>query len=443
MPKNSKEQKTSGTEYMDLKIIPCRKISGEIAVPADKSISHRAIMLSSLSDGACNISNLLESDDCLRTVECFRAMGVPIEKKKDSYLVHGRGLKGLSAPRDILYVGNSGTSIRLLLGILAGQDFVSTITGDDSIKQRPMKRVVAPLRMMGANIRGKDDGNFAPLEIKGSALSAIEYDLPVASAQIKSALMLASLFASGHTRITEPAASRDHTERMFSCFGISYSKEGNTISMAAPRHIDPMDISIPGDISSAAFFIVAALIVPGSSLIIKDVGLNPTRTGLLDVLLSMGARISIQDKRELFGEPRGDIRAEHSSLRGVNIGGDMIPRIIDEIPVLGVAAAYASGTTTISDAQELKVKESDRINTTAAELRKMGVSVEDKEDGFIIEGGRTLKGAVTDSHGDHRIAMSLAVAALAAEGGTSVQNCDCINTSFPGFYQKLSSVVKS
>lgn len=427
---------------MDLKVIPCSKISGEITVPADKSISHRAVMLASLSDGACNVDNLLESDDCLRTVECFRAMGVLIEKNDAGrYLVRGRGLKGLTVPRDILYVGNSGTSIRLLLGMLAGQDFSAVITGDESIKQRPMSRVVEPLRKMGAVIRGRDNGNFAPLEIRGGELSGIEYELPVASAQIKSCLMLAALFARGTTRITEPAASRDHTEKMFGYFGIPFSKEGNSITVSSPGAIKQRDLSIPGDISSAAFFIVAALIVPGSSLLIKDVGLNPTRTGILDALKQMGARIEIRDRREIFGELRGNIFVESSRLRATAIRGDMIPRMIDEVPALAVAAAYASGTTIISDAQELKVKESDRIKTMAGELKKMGAQVEEKEDGLIIEGGRPLKAAVCESHGDHRIAMSLAVAALAAEGETSVLNCDCISTSFPGFTDLLKKIV--
>lgn len=427
---------------MDLKVIPCARISGEIAVPADKSISHRAVMLASLSDGACNISNLLESDDCLRTVECFRAMGVLIEKGgTGDYLVRGRGLKGLTVPRDILYVGNSGTSIRLLLGILAGQDFSAVITGDESIKQRPMKRVVDPLRKMGAVIRGKDDGNFAPIEIKGGTLSSIDYTLPVASAQIKSALMLAALFAKGITKISEPSASRDHTERMFGYFEIPFSKTGNSIEIGPPGSVKPRDLSIPGDISSAAFFIVAALIVPGSSLLIKDVGLNPTRTGILDALKKMGARIEIKDQRELFGELRGNIRVEHSRLHGINVGGDLIPRMIDEIPAFAVAAAYASGNTAVSDAQELKVKESNRINTTVTELKKMGAVAEEKDDGFVIKGGYPLKGSVCESHGDHRIAMSLAVAALAAQGETSVLNCDCIATSFPGFAGVLKSIV--
>lgn len=427
---------------MDLKVLPCKKVSGEIYVPADKSISHRAVMISSLSEGACNISNLLESDDCLRTVECFRAMGVPIEKNSaGAYLIRGRGLKGLKVPRDILYVGNSGTSIRLLVGILAGQDFTATITGDESIKQRPMKRVVEPLRKMGAAIRGRDDGNFAPLEVKGSVLSPIDYAIPVASAQVKSCLMLAALFADGATKLTEPAASRDHTERMFSYFDIPFSKDGNVISLASPGAIKPRDLSIPGDISSAAFFIVAALIVPGSALLIKDVGLNPTRTGIIDVLCKMGGQIEIRNKKELFGEPRGDIFVKNSSLSGIEVSGDMIPRMIDEVPAFAVAAAFARGTTVISDAQELKVKESDRIKTTAGELKKMGAHIEEKEDGLVIEGGHPLKGAVCESHGDHRIAMSLAVAALASEGETTVLDCDCIGTSFPGFYTILKDIV--
>jgi len=434
---------------MDLEINPCKSISGEIEVPSDKSISHRAVMLAGLSDGDCIIENFLESDDCLRTVECFRSMGIRIEKISvpgrgpSAYKVKGKGLKGLLPPTDILYVGNSGTSIRLLLGILAGQDFSATITGDDSIKKRPMMRVVEPLRKMGAVIRGNKDGGYAPIEIKGGHLSAIEYSMPVASAQIKSCLMFAALFASGETKIIEPGHSRDHTEKMFEHFGIPFSKEGSAIKVSSVKSISHCDVNVPGDISSAAFFIVAALIVPGSSLTIKNVGLNPTRTGMIDVLHRMGANLEIKNENMISGEIRADISVKSSKLKGVSIAGDIIPRLIDEIPAIAVAAAFAQGDTVISDAKELRVKESDRIKTVREELGKLGVSIEEKDDGLVIKGGCPLNGAVCESHGDHRIAMSLAVAALASKGKVTIKNTECIETSFPGFTDLLKKVVVS
>jgi len=427
---------------MDLKVIPCKKISGKIQVQSDKSISHRSIMLCSLSNGVCEVQNFLESDDCLRTIECFRAMGIKVEKNGDSnYLVYGKGLRGLRHPNDILYVGNSGTLIRLILGILSGQDFVSTITGDESIRQRPMKRVVEPLRKMGATIIGRDDGNFAPLEVKGGKLKAINYDLPIPSAQVKSCLMFASLFAQGESVISEPAASRDHTERLFKYFEIPFSKRNNSIHISNVDEIKPKNVIIPGDISSAAFFIVAALIIPDSEIKITNVGLNPTRTGLLDVLMKMGADIKVENLRKICEEEVGDITAKYSFLKGIEIKGDIIPRIIDEIPIISVAAALADGETIISDAQELRVKESDRIKTTVEELKKIGVNAIDKEDGLVIFGKNKIKGATCTSHGDHRIAMSLAIAGLSANEPILIQDTDCINTSFPKFFEILQNVV--
>ncbi|MCX5749607.1 MAG: 3-phosphoshikimate 1-carboxyvinyltransferase [Candidatus Saganbacteria bacterium] len=428
---------------MQLEMSPAKSIRGKISVPADKSISHRSIMLSALSDGKCLIENFLEAEDCMRTVECFRTMGIGITKDKDlnnAYIVDGKGMSGLSVPKDILYAGNSGTAIRLILGILAGQPFQAMITGDESIKKRPMLRVVEPLRNMGARITGRENGNFAPLEIKGGNLRSIDYVLPVASAQIKSSLMLASLFAEGVTRITEPAASRDHTERMFGHFGIPFTKKENTIHIGKVQNIRPASVWIPGDISSAAFFIVAALIVPGSEVLIKNVGLNPTRTGIIDVLHRMGAKIEIQNETILSGEPRGDIIARSSDLEAVDLSGNIIPRIIDEIPVIAVAAAFAEGVTTISDARELRVKESHRIAALSGELKKLGIKVEEKEDGLIIQGKNKIKGALCYSHGDHRIAMSLAIAALAAEDDVVIEDTDCIATSFPGFEKLLKGL---
>jgi len=425
---------------MRLEISPSKKLTGEIGVPGDKSISHRAIMTASLSDGECYIKNLLGSEDCLRTVECFRAMGIEIEKAsfpgettKTSFAVKGKGPDGLCAPKDILYVGNSGTTIRLLLGILSGRAFHATLTGDESIKKRPMLRVVEPLRLMGASIHGRENGNFVPIEIKGGGLKAVSYDLPVASAQIKSCLMYAALSAEGITAIKEPAASRDHTERMFEYFDIPFRKDGNTVSIGKFSSIRAKNLDIPGDISSAAFFMAAASVIPESRLLIRNVGLNPSRTGIIDVLLEMGADIEVQNETVICAEPRGDILIKSGKLNGIELSGGIIPRIIDEIPVIAVAAAKASGTTTIRDAKELRVKESDRIRTVASELQKLGVKVEELEDGLIIHGGSKFKGAICDSHGDHRIAMALAVAGLAAEDEVVIEDTDCIETSFPGF----------
>jgi 3-phosphoshikimate 1-carboxyvinyltransferase len=434
---------------MQLKINPADKLKGEIEVPGDKSVSHRAVMLSSLSNGKNIINNFLPSEDCLRTVECFRAMGIQIDISSDkkTLTVLGKGLSGLKEPKDILYVGNSGTTIRLMLGILAGQHFQTMITGDETIKRRPMKRVVDPLRRMGAVITGKEDGNFAPLEIKGGSLSAIEYSLPMASAQVKSAIMLAALFAKGTTKIIEPLPSRDHTERMFEYFGIPFTKSNNLIIVGAGRDLPlhnfvATNIDVPGDISSAAFFIVAGIIAPDSRIIIKNVGLNPTRTGIIDVLRAMGAKIEIQNEKVLSGESRGDILVRTSKLKGITIEGEIIPRLIDEIPAIAIAASQAEGLTIIKDAKELRVKESDRIATICGMLKKMGAKAKETPDGMIIEGPCKLKGAEIESCGDHRIAMSAAIAGLIATDEMVIENSECIETSFPGFETLLGYLPK-
>ncbi|MEK7376612.1 MAG: 3-phosphoshikimate 1-carboxyvinyltransferase [Candidatus Margulisiibacteriota bacterium] len=434
---------------MQLKVSPSAGLKGEIEVPGDKSISHRSVMFSALSDGKNTITNFLPSEDCFRTVECFRAMGVKvnISPDKKSLAVFGEGLGGLKEPKDILYVGNSGTTIRLMLGILAGQPFQTMITGDESIKRRPMKRVVDPLRKMGAIITGKQDGNFAPLEVRGGNLSAIEYTLPVASAQVKSALMLAALFAKGTTKIIEPLPSRDHTERMFGHFGIPFTKENNIISVQTPHAASvpgflPANIEIPGDISSASFFIVAGIIIPDSEILIKNVGLNPTRTGIIDVLCAMGANIAISNEKTLSGEPRGDIRIKTSKLKGITIGGEIIPRLIDEIPIIAIAATQAEGQTVILDAKELRVKESDRVSTICDMLKKMGAKAKETPDGMIIEGPCRLKGAEIESRGDHRIAMSAAIAGLIAKDEMVIEDTECIKTSFPGFDILLSNLLR-
>jgi 3-phosphoshikimate 1-carboxyvinyltransferase len=429
---------------MDLDIAPVNKLAGEIEAPADKSISHRAVMLGALSDGETIVENFLASEDCLHTIECFRAMGIEIKQKDENektfLVINGKGLHGLTSTKDILYVGNSGTAIRLMLGILAGSNFASTITGDESIKKRPMLRVVDPLRKMGATIHGRENGNFAPIEIKGEALHSIEYNMPVASAQVKSALMFAALFAEGTTKITEPALSRDHTEKMFEHFGIPFAKGNNVLSVPKCNKILPTTVNIPGDISSASFFIVAGAIIPNSNILIRNIGLNPTRTGIIDVMHRMGADMEIQNETLLSGELRGDILVKSSKLKGIDLSGSIIPRIIDEIPIIAVAACVAQGQTTISDAGELRVKESDRIKTMAEELRKLGAIIEEKEDGMVIQGGTSFKGAICDSHNDHRCAMSLAIAGLAAKDDVLIENTECIATSFPGFISLLKKL---
>jgi len=427
---------------MRLTVEPRSGLKGHLEVPGDKSISHRAVMLSALSKGTCTVNNFLFSEDCIRTVECFREMGIEISSfpEKKQLAISGKGLCGLKEPKDILYVGNSGTTIRLLLGILAGQPFQTMITGDESIKKRPMKRVAEPLRRMGASITGRDDGNYAPLEVKGGRLYPIEYRLPVASAQVKSAIMLASLFAEGTTKVIEPMPSRDHTERIFRHFGIPISKDNNEICVQKIEEFGAADVDVPGDISSAAFFIVAGLIAPGSELAIKNVGLNPTRTGIIDALRSMGANIEIGNERLISEEPRGDVTVRSGELKGTTIGGDLIPKLIDELPVIAVAATQAKGKTVIKDASELRVKESDRIAAVCSMLKKMGAKAKETPDGMIIEGPCLLKGTEIESLGDHRIAMSAAIAGLAARDEMIIENSECIDTSFPGFKELLSII---
>ncbi len=423
---------------MQIRIEPADGLKGTISVPGDKSVSHRAVMLSSLSAGNCSVSGLLLSEDCLRTVECFKAMGVKIEgDASGTYRIEGKGLYGLKQPKDILYVGNSGTTIRLMLGILAGQGFDATVTGDESIKRRPMLRVVEPLRLMGAKIHGRDGGKFAPLEIIGGSLQGISWDMPVASAQVKSCLMLAGLYASGETAVCEPSRSRDHTENMFRHFGIPFRQDGNRVTVGKVLSFPGRDIDVPGDISSAAFFMVAACIVPDSALKLANVGINPSRTGIIEVLKKMGADITVENERTECGERRADITVRSSDLKGCEISGDLIPRLIDEIPVIAVAASFADGETVIKDARELKVKESDRIAVVAEEYSKLGMKIKPTDDGMIIKPVNRFKGGKVESHGDHRIAMSLAIAGLAADDAVIINDTECIETSFPGFEKLL------
>ena len=422
-------------------VTTAKGVRGEIRVPGDKSISHRSIMFGSIANGVTRVTGFLRGEDALATLEAFRAMGVQVEDDGVTLTIHGKGLHGLSEPTDVLDCGNSGTSMRLLTGLLAGQSFFSVLSGDKYLRARPMKRVVAPLARMGASIRGRAGGDKAPLAIQGSKLQGIEYDSPVSSAQVKSAIMLAGLYAEGETVVREPHLSRDHSERMLRHFGACVETFPGGVKLSGGVELSGRDIAVPGDISSAAFFMVAALIVPGSDLLIRGVGVNPTRTGIIDILKGMGADLELLDPREESGEPVADVRVRSSRLKAMAISGELVPRAIDEFPAICVAAALAEGTTVVSGAAELRVKETDRIAAMAANLRLAGVEVVETPDGMEITGVGQLKGCQAESFGDHRIAMSMTVAGLAALGETSVSDVDCIATSFPGFRELLDQVV--
>ena len=394
-------------------------------------------MFGSLARGTTEIHNFLQGADCLSTIACFRGMGVDIENQKDKVLVRGRGIRGLKKPEHVLDCGNSGTTTRLISGILAAQNFTTTLTGDASIRKRPMKRIIDPLSQMGAKIRCLNDNGCAPMEITGSPLCGIDYPSPVASAQVKSAILLAGLYADGETSVTEPYVSRDHTERMLSLFGADVRTEGTTARIRPVNELYGQKILVPGDISSAAFFIVAGLIVPGSELLIRNVGINPTRNGILKVCQNMGARLTLINENDDRGEPTADILVKSSSLHGTAIGGAIIPTLIDELPVIAAMACFAEGETIIRDAAELKVKESNRIDVMVQGLTSMGADVQETEDGMIIRGGRPLHGAIIDSKLDHRIAMTFAVAACVAEGETEILGAECVNISYPEFYKDL------
>ena len=411
-------------------------LKGTLTVPGDKSISHRAVMFGSLARGTTRISHFLEGADCLSTISCFRKMGIEIDRNKDEILVHGRGLHGLTTPTEILDVGNSGTTTRLISGILAGQTFTSELDGDDSIRTRPMKRIMTPLASMGADITSRLDNGCAPLIIHGRPLHAAHYDSPVASAQVKSCVLLAGMYADGITSVTEPFLSRNHTEIMLNYFGAEITSEGTTASIRPEPVLEGRDIQVPGDISSAAYFIAAGLLTPGSEILLKNVGINPTRAGIIKVCMDMGADITLLNE-STEGEPTADLLIRTSSLKGTTIEGSIIPTLIDEIPMIAVMAAFAEGTTIIRDAQELKVKESDRIAVMVDNLRRMGADIEGTDDGMIIHGGHPLHGAVIDSHLDHRIAMSFAVAGTICDGTVEILNGECVNISYPEFYQDL------
>jgi len=419
---------------------PASALKGSIILPGDKSISHRAVIFAALGEGEARLENLLEGEDVLATVDCFRAMGVSIEKSGDEWIVQGVGLKGLRPPRKVLYCGNSGTTLRLLLGILAAQDFETSLTGDASLNRRPMKRVMEPLSQMGARFRVEGEGSpQRTIHVKGGALRGIDYLSPVASAQVKSALLLAGLWAKGKTSVLEPALSRDHTERMLEGFGVPLERTGLRVSVPPVAKLSLQGtFRVPGDFSSAAFFMVAGTLVSGSQVLLQGLGLNPTRTGALDVLRDMGAQVQVKGLKREGGEEVGDLLVLSASLKAKPIGGTIIPRLIDEIPILAVAAALAEGKTEIRDAAELRVKESDRIRVLAELLGRIGVSVTERPDGLEIEGGSVLRSATVDSRGDHRMAMSMAVAALKAQGPLTIQDVDCVKTSFPSFWELLT-----
>lgn len=416
------------------------RLRGEITIPGDKSISHRSVMFGSLAEGLTEIHGFLKGADCLSTIGCFRQMGIPIEEKDGIILVHGKGIHGLNAPADTLDVGNSGTTTRLMSGILAGQNFTAVMSGDESLNSRPMKRIMTPLSMMGANIESINGNGCAPLKITGTKLNAIHYNSPVASAQVKSAVLLAGLYADGITSVTEPALSRNHTELMLQSFGAKVTSEGLTASITPPENLYGQKIIVPGDISSAAFFIVAGLITPDSEILIKNVGINPTRGGILKVCEAMGADITYLNVKDDVGEPTADLLVRTSQLKGTTIEGDIIPTLIDELPVIALMACFADGKTTIKDAQELKVKESNRIDLMANNLNAMGARVIPTEDGMIIEGGHPLHGAAIHCKYDHRIAMTFAIAGSNAAGETDIIDSDCVAVSYPSFFEDLDKL---
>ena len=426
-------------------IAPTRGLKGEVTIPGDKSISHRSIMLGSIALGTTEITHFLEGADCLSTIDCFRKMGVEIERKPSSILVHGKGLRGLTAPASTLNVGNSGTTTRLISGILSGQNFATTLSGDDSLNSRPMKRIMTPLNTMGAHIRSLNDNGCAPLHIRPGALHGIHYQSPVASAQVKSAVLLAGLYADSPTSVTEPALSRNHTELMLQGFGAYVATDLHTDGTAT-AHVEPckelygQQICVPGDISSSAYFIAAALLVTGSELLVKNVGTNFTRAGFLKVCKAMGADIETVSQTIEGGESRADLLVRYSHLKGTVIEGDIIPTLIDEIPMIAIMAAFADGQTVIRDAAELKVKETNRIDTVTAGLKAMGAVITPTDDGMIIEGTGHLNGASIQSYLDHRIAMAFSVAGLASDGETQIVDSQCVDVSYPEFYATLNSV---
>ncbi len=427
---------------MRIRVRAPRRLSGTVQVPGDKSISHRAVLLGAIASGRTEITGYLEGEDCLNTIKAVRALGVLVARKGPGhYLVDGAGFFGLREPEQVLDLGNSGTAVRLLMGVLAGQPFWTFLTGDESLRRRPMSRVAEPLTRMGAKVVGREDGSRLPLGVRGaSPLRAIAYDSPVASAQVKTALLLAGLWADGPVAVTEPVRSRDHTERMLTGFGARLSVDGPTVTLTPGAELRGQCVAVPGDISSAAFLLVAGAIARGSEVTVTSVGVNQTRAGLLDALESMGAPVGRSHAALAAGEPVADLTTRSATLRGAVAGGPMIPRLIDEVPVLAVAACMAEGRTRITDAAELRVKESDRIRSIATELGALGARITETPDGLEIQGGARLRGACVQSRGDHRMAMALIVAGLVAEGDTIVEDTECIETSYPGFIEALNAL---
>ncbi len=413
---------------MEIKKI--KRARGVLTVPGDKSISHRAVMLGSLADGVTEITGFLPGADCLSTIDCFRSMGVEIDERGDRVTVRGNGMRGLVKPEKMLYTGNSGTTTRLLCGILSAQPFDTEITGDASICKRPMGRVTKPLALMGANI----ENDYCPLYIHGTRLHGIDYKMPVASAQVKTAIILAGLYAEGKTVVREIEKSRNHTELMLGAMGADINVDGLDVTVKPADKLSAVNVVVPGDISSAAFFMVLGSIMPNSEITIKNVGTNPTRTGIIDVLKDMGADITVENERVSAGESAADITVRSSSLRAVTIGGDIIPRLIDELPIIAVAAVFAEGKTVIKDAQELKVKETNRIRAVVDEFKKCGIDITETDDGMIINGGKPVHGADFKTYGDHRMAMSLTVLSQLADGVSTLDDETCAKVSYPSFF---------
>ena len=425
-----------------MKLTRTKGLHGTISIPGDKSISHRSIMFGSIAEGTTTIRNFLMGADCLATIDCFRSMGIGIDVSDEMVTVHGKGLHGLTKPDKTLDVGNSGTTTRLISGILSGQDFDVTLSGDESLNSRPMKRIMTPLNAMGANITSVHNNGCAPLSIKGSKIKAFHYDSPVASAQVKSAVLLAGLYGDGPTSVTEPVVSRNHTELMLQSFGVDVRCEGKTATVYPPETMTGQDIVVPGDISSAAYFIVAGLITPDSQITMKHVGINPTRDGIIKVCQAMGADITLSNVQDDNGEPTADITVKSSKLHGTVIGGDLIPTLIDELPIIAVLACFAEGETVIKNAEELKVKESNRIDLMVNNLVRMGADAIATEDGMIIHGGKPLHGISINCKYDHRIAMTFSIAGINADGETVIEDAQCVDVSYPTFYDTLKQLAQ-
>jgi 3-phosphoshikimate 1-carboxyvinyltransferase len=431
----------SGKVLGKIELNKVKRFKGEFSPPPDKSISHRAVIFSSLSKGKSIVKNFLRAEDTLTTVTAFRALGIHIDDTGRDLVVSGDGLLGLKEPRDVIDCRNSGTTIRMLSGVLSGNPFFSVLTGDESLRRRPMARVIGPLRQMGTEIMARKEDRYPPVAIRGGRLQPIRYPMPFASAQVKSAILLGGLYAEGETEIIEPVRSRDHTERMLPAFGADIKVDGLSVKIKGETELNSAEVHVPGDFSSAAFFLAGALLIDDSDLLIKEVGINPTRTGLLDALKEMGAEIDISNIRYLSGEPVADIHCKGGgTLKSITITKEKIPSLIDEFPILCVLATQAQGTTTIRGAEELRVKESDRIKSIASELRKMGAEIEEFEDGLSIKGRSELRGAVIESYGDHRIAMAMTIAGLVADGGTAINGVSSVNISFPGFFEIIRTL---